>query len=100
MSHSNHKLNYTFNFSRGDFLFSSLDGKLLSLDDIWKQVPETHRDFLKYDKWSFITEQVSNYSETYGERAAAFSILFQRKVEHVPLLLSYIRLKKRGFAGV
>ncbi|CAB3977160.1 Hypothetical predicted protein [Paramuricea clavata] len=34
------------------------DGKLLSLEDIWKQVPEIHHDFLNYDKWSFITQQV------------------------------------------
>ena len=33
------------------------DGQLLSLDDIWKQVPEIHQEFLSYDKWSFITQQ-------------------------------------------
>ena len=38
--------------------FVILDGKLLSLEDIWKQVPEMHKHFLSYDKWSFITQQV------------------------------------------
>nr|XP_022315749.1 ubiquitin-like-conjugating enzyme ATG10 isoform X2 [Crassostrea virginica] len=33
------------------------NGKLLSLDEIWKKVPETYQERLSEDRWTFISQQ-------------------------------------------
>ncbi|XP_064625045.1 ubiquitin-like-conjugating enzyme ATG10 [Lineus longissimus] len=33
------------------------DGQLLSLEDIWRNVPQYHQDRLRHEKWTFITQQ-------------------------------------------
>ncbi|XP_046840484.1 ubiquitin-like-conjugating enzyme ATG10 isoform X2 [Xenia sp. Carnegie-2017] len=50
---------YSYSYNVPVLYFSAWkqDGKLLSLENIWENVPLVHRDFLKYDKWSFITQQ-------------------------------------------
>lgn len=40
------------------FYFFPLDGKLVSLEEIWKSVPEVYSKRLEYEKWTFLTQQV------------------------------------------
>lgn len=35
-----------------------LDGKLLSLEDIWSMVHSVYKPSIEHDKWNFITQKV------------------------------------------
>ena len=37
-----------------------LDGKLISLEEVWENVPDVYRKRLEYEKWTFLTQQVGN----------------------------------------
>ena len=34
------------------------DGRLLSLKEVWENVPDIYHDRLEYEKWTFLTQQV------------------------------------------
>ena len=34
------------------------DGRLLSLKEVWQNVPDIYHDRLEYEKWTFLTQQV------------------------------------------
>ncbi|KAK3091635.1 hypothetical protein FSP39_021407 [Pinctada imbricata] len=35
----------------------ALDGQLLSLEDVWKIVPDFYRERLEHERWTFLTQQ-------------------------------------------
>ena len=34
------------------------DGRLLSLKEVWENVPDIYHDRIEYEKWTFLTQQV------------------------------------------
>ena len=42
------------------FIFS--EGSLVSLDEVWSLVPQTYRERLQEERWTFITQQVNRLS--------------------------------------
>lgn len=40
------------------FVLYIADGKLLSLKEVWENVPDVYHERLKYEKWTFLTQQV------------------------------------------
>ena len=40
------------------FFVFFLDGKLLSLDEVWQAIPEYYQTRLQHQRWTFITQQV------------------------------------------
>jgi len=43
------------------FTASRQDGKLVSLDEVWDNVPDVYRERLAYEKWTFLTQQEHPY---------------------------------------
>ena len=40
------------------FVLYIADGRLLSLKEVWENVPDVYHDRLEYEKWTFLTQQV------------------------------------------
>ena len=40
------------------FVLYIADGKLLSLKEVWENVPDVYHERLEYEKWTFLTQQV------------------------------------------
>ena len=40
------------------FVLYIADGRLLSLKEVWENVPDIYHDRLEYEKWTFLTQQV------------------------------------------
>ncbi|KAL9951819.1 hypothetical protein ACROYT_G044554 [Oculina patagonica] len=43
------------------FTASQQDGKLVSLEEVWENVPDVYRERLEYEKWTFLTQQEHPY---------------------------------------
>lgn len=43
------------------FTASKQDGKLISLEEVWANVPDAYRERLQYEKWTFLTQQEHPY---------------------------------------
>lgn len=43
------------------FTASQQDGKLVSLDEVWDNIPDIYQERLEYEKWTFLTQQEHPY---------------------------------------